>query len=593
MSQKLIKTRVGLKYDTYANWTKKGTWSEGVFTANASGSSTYDTGFKPLKGEVIFYEIPTTNPNTDVNVTGINKAQTPPAVLFKVGDGTNFLKNLPWGSAIAADVYAWAKNQSLLGGTQDPQTGNWSWSQDSAYTQEQDEITAFVNELVAADTQVRIITTGTPAQLQLQISTDRGTTWNNSGDPISGGDGIKIDANNTISIDIDSDYLTISSQDGLDIIPTTVTFAQSDESRYNLTASGTGIVTNQAISEIKGYIDAKAGEKTITLTVAGTPTSGYLKTYELYQNTGLVGKIDIPKDYLVKSATSGTVTAADKASGGKFENDSSYQIGDPYLDFVINTKDTSSGSGEDSHVYVNMKGLVDIYTGDWTSGDGQGHQGGFVKIEINSQNEVSAHYYTQSLFNITPGDQNWIFELHPGGSTVISGGKLHVTGTNQTTGGPIIEWVEYPTGYQSQFDSYNDLPNDTSSVFSYYTDDIEIGSQIKIYGGALDGSFIEIVGVEPRPTGDGLTTAVDVKAYVDSRVASATPNIESGDGIDITDGEGNTKIISIELDSEHNGSGIQNNPGSGLTVSTDGLAIDDSLLWILQCGGAVTNPNNP
>ena len=226
-----------------------------------------------------------------------------------------------------------------------------------------------------------------------------------------------------------------------------------------------------------------------------TPNDGYLKTYEIKQNNVLKGEIDIPKDYLVKSATSDTVTAADKAAGGKFVDDPSYQVGDPYLDFVINTKDTTSGSGIESHVYVNMKGLVDIYTGDWTSGDGQGDQNGYIKIEINSNNEVSAHYYVQAL-------------------------------------------------------------------------------------STASGSH------------DGLVTAYDAKTYIDNAISSATPNIESGDGIDITT-SGSTKTISIELDETRNGLNIQGNSGSGLVVGENGLAINDSLLWVLQCGGAELDPNNP
>lgn len=484
MSQKLLNTRIGLKYDTYANWTRTGTWNEGVFTpgdvsttywGSLLSNAPYD-GFIPLKGEVCFFEIPAQ--------TGAVSQE--PAILFKVGDGVKNLHSLPWGSAIAADVYAWAKNQSLLGGTQDPQTGNWTWSQDSAYAQEQDEVAAFVNELVAADTQVRIITTGTPAQLQLQISTDGGTTWTNSGTPISGGDGIKIDANNTISIDIDSDYLTISSQDGLDVVPTTVTYtAASGNDPANLTATGTGLVTNLAISEIKSYIDAKAGEEDVTMT-SGDGSGDILKVYTFSQGGHTIGTINIPKDYLVKSAELKTVTQANVPYQGA-------EVGDKYIDFVINTKDTTSGSGTESHVYLPVKDLVDVYTGDWTLGDGQGDQNGYIKIEINSNNEVSAHYYVQDL-------------------------------------------------------------------------------------STASGSH------------DGLVTAYDAKTYIDNAISSATPNIESGDGIDITT-SGSTKTISIELDETTQTSGLTQN--SGLSVSSLGLRIDDTLLWVLQCGGAEIDPNNP
>lgn len=81
MAEKTLKTRIQLKYDTLANW-------------NAVAST-----FVPKKGEVCFVEIPT----GDLNAT------TAPTVLFKIGDGTTAWGSLKWGSALAADVYAWAK----------------------------------------------------------------------------------------------------------------------------------------------------------------------------------------------------------------------------------------------------------------------------------------------------------------------------------------------------------------------------------------------------------------------------------------------------------------------------------------------------
>ena len=84
MAEKTLKTRIQLKYDTLANW-------------NAVAST-----FVPKKGEICFVEIP----------TGDSNATTAPTVLFKVGDGTTVWGSLKWGSALAADVYAWAKKQT-------------------------------------------------------------------------------------------------------------------------------------------------------------------------------------------------------------------------------------------------------------------------------------------------------------------------------------------------------------------------------------------------------------------------------------------------------------------------------------------------
>lgn len=80
--EKQIKTKISLRYLEYA------TWSTESFKAE-----------KPLKGEVWFCAIPEGNAN----------ATTAPTMLFKVGDGVNTFGNLKWGSALAADVYAWAK----------------------------------------------------------------------------------------------------------------------------------------------------------------------------------------------------------------------------------------------------------------------------------------------------------------------------------------------------------------------------------------------------------------------------------------------------------------------------------------------------
>lgn len=98
---------------------------------------------------------------------------------------------------------------------------------------------------------------------------------------------------------------------------------------------------------------------TVSVAEKATPNTGYLKSYQVTVDGTAVGvDIDIPKDFLVKSATSGVVTAADKADGGKFHDNTDYAEGDAYLDFVINAK---SGTATDEHVYVNVKNLVDVY----------------------------------------------------------------------------------------------------------------------------------------------------------------------------------------------------------------------------------------
>ena len=85
MAEKLIKTRLKLKYDTFANWEK------------------VKTTFVPLKGEVCLVEVP----------DAVDPIQNAPSVLFKIGDGTKTFGELNFGSALAADVYSWAKASGI------------------------------------------------------------------------------------------------------------------------------------------------------------------------------------------------------------------------------------------------------------------------------------------------------------------------------------------------------------------------------------------------------------------------------------------------------------------------------------------------
>ena len=98
----------------------------------------------------------------------------------------------------------------------------------------------------------------------------------------------------------------------------------------------------------------------------GTATEGYIATYQLQKDGVQVGaNIDIPKDYLVKSADIKVSTGDGDPSG--------FPAGTKYIDFVINTK---VGVGEESHIYLSVQELVDTYT----AGNG---------ITISGTNEIS------------------------------------------------------------------------------------------------------------------------------------------------------------------------------------------------------------
>ena len=82
-TEKVLNTRICLKYDSYANW-----------------QLVKDT-FIPKKGEVCIVAVP-----DGTSVTGVTN---PPAIMMKCGDGTHTFAQLPWTQAVASDVYSWAK----------------------------------------------------------------------------------------------------------------------------------------------------------------------------------------------------------------------------------------------------------------------------------------------------------------------------------------------------------------------------------------------------------------------------------------------------------------------------------------------------
>lgn len=82
MAEKILQTRIQLKYDTLANWMKD--------------------SFILKPGEMAIATI-------EASGTAGSTGMTPPAVGIKIGDGSLKFSELPWIQAIAGDVPTWAK----------------------------------------------------------------------------------------------------------------------------------------------------------------------------------------------------------------------------------------------------------------------------------------------------------------------------------------------------------------------------------------------------------------------------------------------------------------------------------------------------
>lgn len=132
-----------------------------------------------------------------------------------------------------------------------------------------------------------------------------------------------------------------------------------------------------------------------------TAESGYLATYQLTKNDSPIGdKINIPKDFLVKSAEIKTVSDENQPYTGA-------QVGDKYIDFVINAKESEE---TESHVYLAVNELVKTHT----SGNG---------IDISEQNVVSIKIDTTSANGLSVDGDGLKLALAVANSDGGSGGS--------------------------------------------------------------------------------------------------------------------------------------------------------------------------
>lgn len=139
MPNKTFQTRISLKYDTYENW------------------STNNPVL--LAGEIAI----TTVPSAQGSVSQV------PAVMIKSGDGTSNYNDLPWASALAADVYPWAKAST----------------KPVYQATEIQGLEAFIaGEIKDTNTKYQIVASGTNG-IQLQSKDIGASDWTNVGDPIT------------------------------------------------------------------------------------------------------------------------------------------------------------------------------------------------------------------------------------------------------------------------------------------------------------------------------------------------------------------------------------------------------------------------
>lgn len=249
-------------------------------------------------------------------------AGTKAATLLKLGDGTTAFNDLPYITALAGDVPDWAK-----AATKPEYAANEIKNLDTYISGKvQDTDTQYKLEQDATDPHILILSAKALADAdytEVVRITTADTTY-------TAADG---------AVTVDADAKTI----GVNV---------SAEADNGLEKKADGL-----------YVK----DHTVDVVKKATANAGYIASYQVTVDGTVVGAdINIPKDYLVKSADIKVVATADDPYTGAV-------VGDKYIDFVVNTV---GGDGNESHIYLSVQDLVDEYT----AGDG---------IEISATNVIA------------------------------------------------------------------------------------------------------------------------------------------------------------------------------------------------------------
>lgn len=253
---------------------------------------------------------------------------------------------------------------------------------------------------------------------------------------------------------------------------------------------------------------------TYSIEKQATADEGYFSTYYLTKDGAQVGtKINIPKDYLVNEASLKEVTETDVPYSGA-------AIGDLYIDFVVNTKNDDSS---DSHIYLPVNQLVDVYTG----GNG---------IDINSSNIISVVV-----------DSNGANGL----STSSTGLKLSLA-TEASAGAMSANDKIALRNAENDIDA---IEGDIASIKNGTVSLPYIKNNAGSFTGGLSGDNLTLSGNASASTTPTEDVHLTNKKYVDEKVASVdvseqlTPLEER-----ITQAENDIDAIPIVSDSDVNGS---------------------------------------
>lgn len=364
---KQINTRILLKYDTLENWQKSG--------FNGTDATKY------LKaGELA---IVTLGPDVETNHPENASKQHP--LLFKVGDGTHKFDDLAWASALAADVYDWAKKPTL--DVNDLPTlplevidnGTGKFVTDFTYADNKLTITR-------ADVQWTDIQEKPDLALKSDLPTELGVMSVTAGDDTITieGDGkdvtVKVTANKfdaygaaaavEAKLPTSADYgvLSVTGKDAIK-----ATGGQNPEVSLALDNSG-NVVLSQSGTGLKATVDLSAYRL-----IADDEDTTY----------GLAYDSDKKVIKLVEGGTDLEIPASDFVADGMLQS----VVADKENNTLTFTWNTDGGA---TVTTVNLTDIADIYTG---------KNGTTINVVVSNTNEISAEVNAKSITSAHLADE--------------------------------------------------------------------------------------------------------------------------------------------------------------------------------------------
>lgn len=342
MANKILNTRIQLKYDTLTNW--------------QSGPFNGTDNTKWLKaGELA---IVTLVPNKETAPT--SKADQHP-LLFKVGTGSHKFDDLPWASALSADVYDWAKQSGIVINT----TGNGDFITGITWDADNKRINVTKGSYTVTTSGTGTVITGISKSGTTITATKGNISYNDlTNKPTINNDNQTVKGNGT----------AFGSNAAIDIVPGSNVTITPDTANNKITISSSYTDTNQKIKAgsvefgNNDTVEIKAGtnitvtpdkdKKTITITSTDTNTTYAFaegSTNGAFQVTPSGGSAQFVKVHgLGSAAYTDSKNYATSAQGTKADN-AMPKSGGTFTGEVVLSADPTKDLGAATKQYVDSK----------------------------------------------------------------------------------------------------------------------------------------------------------------------------------------------------------------------------------------------